>query len=106
MPALSGFVNGGYEMQSRVVAGEETINCFPESIPQGGKAKSALLPAPGLSTFATLTESPGRGAFAHDGRLWAVGGRQLYEIDSTAGPSRTTGIPRPSTPMGTAAGSS
>ena len=83
MPALSGFVNGGYEMQSRVVAGEETINCFPESIPQGGKAKSALLPAPGLSTFATLTESPGRGAFAHDGRLWAVGGRQLYEIDST-----------------------
>ena len=82
MPSVPGFVNGSYETQSRVVAGEETINLFPETIPQGNKAKSALLPAPGMSNFAAVSDSPGRGTFAHDGRLWAVFGRTLYEITS------------------------
>lgn len=82
MPALEGFVNGSYETQSKVVAGEETINLFPEAVPQGGTAKSALWPIPGTVDFGTVSESPGRGAFTHDGRCFAVFGRTLYEFDS------------------------
>lgn len=82
MPPLPGFVNGSYETASRVVAGEETINLFSEAVPQGGKARSALLPAPGATEFASVNDSPGRGAFAHDGRFFAVFGRTLYEFTS------------------------
>lgn len=82
MPGVPGFVGGSYEMQSRVVAGEETINLFPETIPQGNKASAALLPAPGMSNFAAFSDSPGRGAFTHDGRAWAVAGRTIYEVSS------------------------
>lgn len=82
MPPLQGFVNGTYEHQSRVVAGEDCINLFPEAIPQGNKARSALFPAPGVTEFASVNDSPGRGAFAHDGRFFAVFGRTLYEFTS------------------------
>src|SRR3990167_1362188 len=87
MPSLPGFVGGSYERPSHIVAGERTINCFPEPVPQGGKARGALVPVPGTPTFATLTDAPGRGIFAHDGRLWAVFGRTLYEIDSAGTPT-------------------
>ena len=79
---LDGFVGGSYEHQSRVVAGEDTINLFPEAIPQGGKARGALLPAPGMTEFASVNDSPGRGAFEHDGRFFSVFGRTLYEFTS------------------------
>lgn len=82
MPPLSGFVNGSYETASRVVAGEDTINLFPEAVPQGGKARSAFVPAPGTTEFAAVSDSPGRGAFAHNGRAFAVCGRTLYEFTS------------------------
>ena len=82
MPPLPGFVGGSYDAQSRVVTGEDTINLFPETIPQGGKARSALLPAPGMTEFSSVDDTPGRGAFAHDGRFFAVFGRTLYEFDS------------------------
>lgn len=87
MPALSGFADGAYEGQSRIVAGEQSINQFPELVPQGNKARSALYPCPGLPTFATVSDTPGRGAFAHDGRFFAVFGRTLYEFDSTGAPT-------------------
>ena len=72
MPSLPGFVGGSYERPSHIVAGERTINCFPEPVPQGGKARGALVPVPGTPTFATLTDAPGRGIFAHDGRPSAL----------------------------------
>src|SRR3990167_2882202 len=79
---LEGFVNGAYESQSRIIAGEDLINLFPEAIPQGGKARSALFPAPGLTEFGTVSDAAGRGAFAHDGRFFAVFGDTLSEFDS------------------------
>ena len=87
MPPLPGFVNGSYESQSRTVAGEDTINLFPEAVSQGNKARSALFPAPGVTEFGTVSDSPGRGAFAHDGRCFAVYGRTLYEFDSAGAPT-------------------
>src|SRR3990167_3760233 len=87
MPPLPGFVNGAYESQSRIVAGEDLINLFPEAIPQGGKARSALFPAPGLTEFGTVSDVEGRGAFAHDGRFFAVFGDTLSEFDSAGTPT-------------------
>lgn len=82
MPPLQGFASGSYDAQSRVATGEDTINVFPELIPQGNKTRAGLVPAPGLTEFGSVGDSPGRGAFAHDGRLFAVFGRTLYEFDS------------------------
>lgn len=81
MPSLAGFAGGAYESQSRIAAGEHLINKFPEVVPQGNKARSVLYDCPGLATFATGNDAPGRGAFAHDGRFFAVLGRTLYESD-------------------------
>lgn len=78
---LPGFVNGSYEDQSRVAAGERCINLMPEKIESGGKAPWALYPCPGLRTFATLPTSPGRGIFEEFGRLFTVFGGKLFEID-------------------------
>lgn len=93
MPPLQGFVNGAYQSQSRIVAGELCVNLFPEVIPQGNKAASALLPAPGSLDFATLNDAPGRGIFSHKDRTFTVFGRTLYELAQNGTP----------TPLGTLA---
>lgn len=84
---VAGFVDGAYEGQSRVVTGEQCINMFPEVVPQGGKARSALVAAPGLPTFAEFTDAPGRGVFTHKGRLFTVYGRTLYEVAANGIPT-------------------
>lgn len=78
---VPGFVRGSYQDQSLVAAGERCINQFPEQNPKTGRW--GLYPAPGLPTFATLPKSPGRGIFEERGRLFAVFGDTLYEIDET-----------------------
>jgi len=80
---LKGFANGAYRSQSLIAAGEKCINLFPERVPSGNKTQMMLVPAPGMSEFATLPKAPGRGIFCERGRLFAVGGNALYEIDST-----------------------
>src|SRR3990167_7836000 len=87
MPSLPGFVDGSYEFPSHIVAGERCINLFPEPVPQGGKARGALIPIPGTVEFATLNDSPGRGIFEHNGRCFTVFGRTLYELDSAGAPT-------------------
>lgn len=99
MPPVKGFVDGAYEMQSRVAGGEQTINLMPELIPQGGKARSGLVPCPGMTEFASVSDSPGRGAFAHDGRLFAVYGRTLYEFDSAGTPTSRGSVATDSNPV-------
>lgn len=78
---LPGFVNGSYENQSRVMAGERAINLMPEVVDSGGKVRSALVPTPGFADFASTLDSPGRGIFEEFGRCFAVFGDTLYEID-------------------------
>lgn len=86
---LPGFVNGSYESLSRMVAGEQCINLFPVTIEtEFAKAKSALYSAPGCADFATTMDSPGRGIFAEEtGRLFAVLGTTLYEVDAAGVPT-------------------
>jgi hypothetical protein len=77
-----GFIGHSYESQSAIAAGERLVNWYPEIIESGGKTQAALYPCPGLVAFADTGESPGRGIFAENDRLFAVQGTRLKEISS------------------------
>lgn len=79
---MPGFAGGSYRSQSAMLAGEMCVNVFPEAVTHGNKVQQALVPAPGMSDFSTVGDSPGRGIFAEDDRLFAVFGATIYEIDS------------------------
>jgi hypothetical protein len=77
------FVGPSYTSQSRVADAERLVNLYPERMESpGAKAQYVLYPTPGVTTFATATEAPGRGLFAHEGRCFAVTGYRLYEPSS------------------------
>lgn len=81
MRSLPGFVGPAYRSQSPNADAETCINLYLEAIESDlGKSRAALYPAPGFSAFSTLTQSPCRGQFAQDGRMWAVGGNRVYEV--------------------------
>lgn len=78
------FVGPSYVSQSLVADAERSVNWYVEPLEApGAKARFALYPTPGVTTFASASESPGRGLFAtDDGRLFAVIGHVLYESSS------------------------
>lgn len=80
---IPGFIGPSYPSQSSFVAGERCINWIPERIPDGNKSRWTLFSCPGFTNFATGLSVPGRGIFGENGRLFAVFGNRLYEIDST-----------------------
>ena len=84
MPPLAGFCGPTYVSQSRIASGERCINFYPELI-ELPKAEFpvALYPTPGVASFATLTQSPVRGMFEEQERVWAAGGNTIYEVSST-----------------------
>ena len=84
---VPGFIGSSYVTQSAVAAGERSVNLFKEMVRSGGKTRAALYPTPGVVDFATFGDSPGRGIFAENDRLWAVYGTTLYEIDATGTPT-------------------
>ena len=70
-----GFVGPAYEAQSPIFASERTINMYAEFAEVGGeKSKAALYSCPGMPSFATLGDTPGRGIFSEGGRLFVVFG--------------------------------
>jgi hypothetical protein len=81
-----GFCGPSYTSQSITADCQQAMNWYPESIEsQLGKSAMALYPTPGLSVFAALPSliAPTRavrGMLAIDGRLFAVGGPNLYEV--------------------------
>lgn len=83
MAEYPNFVGPAYTLSNINEAGDQCINLYPETIESGtGKARQALVSTPGISTFCTLPESPCRGLWAGDNRLFAVAGDTLYEISS------------------------
>lgn len=76
------FVNGAYRSQSPIADDEQTINWLPEQMEsEGATTKVALYPSPGVSLFATVTESSGgRAAFSMDGRCFLVIGSKFVEL--------------------------
>lgn len=72
--------------QSVNAAAERCVNFYPEPIEvPTGKVPLVLYPTPGYTSKVTLPDSPNRGHAAFDGRLFAVAGTHLYEVDSLWG---------------------
>jgi hypothetical protein len=85
--ARFGFVGGSYTSQSKIADCQAVMNWYPETIESGvGNSSMALYPTPGLTLFAQIA-GPIRGELAINGRMFAVGGGNLYEIVQAAGAS-------------------
>ena len=79
------FVGGTYTSRSRSVDLQECINLYPEIVNPDSKDITALLGTPGLDTLCVLT-GPGHVRAMHTsatGRVFAVVGANVYEIDQT-----------------------
>jgi hypothetical protein len=75
------FIGGSYPSESPNADAQRTINWYPEQVESGtGKAPAVLYRTPGLQLFTTLPQSPGRGLWAGEGRLFAASGSRLYEV--------------------------
>lgn len=75
------FCGAGYRSQSTNFSAQKLMNWYvqyPEK--PGAKSRAALYPAPGFAVYANLPQAPVRGLFHKDGRCFAVGGTQLYEL--------------------------
>lgn len=81
---MSNFVGPTFQARSKVADAERAINWYPERQESpGAKAPWIYYTTPGAKDFASVTESPGRGLFTHQGRLFAVIGFKLYELSAT-----------------------
>ena len=93
-----GFIGPSYTSLSVNADAQRCLNMYLEVLESGqGKNKFALYGKPGLTTpaFCTLPQSPVRGLWSGDGRLFAVAGNgvntTLYEVSSSGSIIRTAG---------------
>lgn len=72
---------------------ERSLNLFAEAIEGGGagKSRNVLYGTPGLALLITLPQTPVRGLWANENRLFAVGGAKLYEVFYQSGTVSTVG---------------
>lgn len=80
MPSLPGAVGGSYVLRQPFIACELAINWFRETIQGAGKRQTYQKSRAGLRPFASIDDSPGRGAFAQDGRVFVAVGATFGEI--------------------------
>ena len=71
------------EGRSRALNPERLINFYAEQAPPSSISPIVLHPVPGLVSWASLGPGPVRALHNLDGRIFAVSGATLYEIDST-----------------------
>ena len=76
------FLNGpSYSLDSVNIECQRSMNLYPSLIESGaGKDKYALIGTPGLSLFTVLPESPIRGLWPGEYRLFVAAGSHLYEV--------------------------
>lgn len=86
MPPLQGFCGPSYLSQSRIASPERCMNWYPEliEVPKA-EFQVVLYPTPGLTSFGTMTQSPCRGMFEEQDRVWTIGGTRLFEFTSAGG---------------------
>jgi len=83
-----GFIGGTYESRSLPANAQRCVNYYPEvDESRSGKSNVILQPTPGLAVFSSGLAGALRGLWAGEGRLFAVAGATLYEIDSDGGPT-------------------
>lgn len=84
---FAGFIGPGYEMQSKNVDCQRTVNMFTELNALGtGKERevACLVPTPGLRLLATLPKNECRGLWsASNGEAYAVYNDKFYQISSS-----------------------
>lgn len=73
-------IGASYTSSSFNVDAERTVNWMVELIEGSGKSAKALYPFPGLKVFTTLADSPVRGEFIFNGRMFVVAGSTLFEV--------------------------
>lgn len=75
---LVGSSNQGFHIKSD---SQRTVNLYPHKAErEGEKTKWFLIGTPGLEVFVELPESPIRGKFIYNNRLFVVAGPTIYEI--------------------------
>src|SRR5215472_3840368 len=82
MAPYKGFVGSTYQARSFAVSADRLVNWYPEIVEsREGKSLINYYPTPGLTLLTDLSAlGAGRGAFALDGRQWAVIGGSLVEF--------------------------
>lgn len=76
------FCGPSYQAASVTVDCQRSVNLYPETAQEpGAKTPVALIGRPGLTLYGTLPTSPVRALYAGNGRLFAVGGTHVYEIN-------------------------
>jgi len=76
------FLNGpSYSLNSVNIECQRSMNLYPSLVESGqGKDHYALIGTPGLQLFTTLPESPIRGVWPGEYRLFVAAGSHLYEV--------------------------
>jgi hypothetical protein len=80
MVAYPGFIGASDRAAVLTVNAERTINWFPEIATGTPKARTWLVPTPGLRPFVVLGAGPVRALYSEEGRCFAVGGSHFFEI--------------------------
>lgn len=81
MPLWPEFVGPAYKLDFNTSGPSDTINWFLEAIEKGPRqGQMRLRQCPGLPLFTTIPTSPIRAMWAGGGRLFVIGGSQLYEV--------------------------
>lgn len=93
-----GFVGGSYTDHSVAADAQRSLNLYPAPQSNAAKARTVLHGTPGLSVFAEI-DSPVRGLWGGENRLFAAGGSKLYEISSGGGPTELGDIGEGSSPV-------
>lgn len=85
--ARFGLIGSSYSSQSPIADCQRTMNWYPENIESTmGASSMALYPTPGLSVWGTI-DTPVRGEIEINGRMFAVGGTNFYEMDASGNPT-------------------
>jgi len=84
-----GFVGGAYDGRSRIIDSARCINWYPEKESPESKEVAALVPTPGVTTFATLS-GISRGERKVGNTLFVVSGGNLFSLNA-AGVSTNLG---------------
>ena len=76
------FCGPSYQAASVTTDCQRSINLYPEiNAEPGAKTPVALVGRPGLTLYGTLPNGPVRALYAGNGRLFAVGGAHVYEVN-------------------------
>ena len=76
------FAIHAYQSDSLRLSAQQLVNWYAEKMPPDAKARVAVFPTPGLTSFASAGTGPIRGTHNFNGTLCVVSGGVFYTVDS------------------------